>query len=163
MPPWKTIRVSRFTTARLRFLYSPQSLSRRVYDCTRNAKKFNLMELAGFIPAAVVTAAAAVAWRARLTRRKPDTGSPAAAALALAGLITASCATALYLAFAIEAARVGGFGTDFRAVLAWARPGLWLSLTALVLSAMGKGTGKIPNVVFSALVLLAWVVPAWSM
>ena len=81
----------------------------------------------------------------------------------LFGLTGTSIALTIYAAFVIYTFRIHGFGTNFSAVLRWARPGLWISLAALVLSATGTGKSRVWNGVASALVLILWVITVWGM
>jgi|GEM_PF-5132464 hypothetical protein len=81
----------------------------------------------------------------------------------LVGLVGASIALAIYAAFVIYTFRIHGFGTNFPATLRWARPGLWISLAALVLSVTGTGRSRVWSVAASALVLILWIIPVWGM
>jgi hypothetical protein len=81
----------------------------------------------------------------------------------LVGLVGASVALTIYTAFVIYTFRIHGFGTNFPGMLRWARPGLWISLAALVLSATGTGKSRVWSVAASALVLILWVIPVWGM
>jgi hypothetical protein len=83
--------------------------------------------------------------------------------LFLVGLLGASMALAIYAAFVVYTLRIHGFGTNFPAMLRWARPGLWVSLAALVLSVTGTGKSRVWSLAASALVLILWVIPVWGM
>lgn len=81
----------------------------------------------------------------------------------LVGLVGASIALTIYAAFVIYTFRIHGFGTNFPGMLRWARPGLWISLVALVLSVTGTGRSRAWNVAASTLVLILWIIPVWGM
>ena len=81
----------------------------------------------------------------------------------LVGLVSASISLTVYAAFVIYTFRIHGFGTNFPAMLRWARPGLWISLAALVLSVTGTGRSRVWSVAASTLVLILWIIPLWGM
>jgi hypothetical protein len=81
----------------------------------------------------------------------------------LTGLVCASIALITYAAFVAYTSRIHGFGTNFPAMLRWARPGMWISLTALVLSLTGTGRSRVWSLAASALVFILWIIPVWGM
>jgi hypothetical protein len=81
----------------------------------------------------------------------------------LLGLVGASIGLTIYAAFVIYAFRIQGFGTNFPAMLRWARPGLWISLAAFALSTTGTGRSRLWSLAASALVLILWIIPVWGM
>lgn len=88
------------------------------------------LEIFLVVMALVPTLAAWSAW----TSKEHLSVSGARKALFTAGLLAASVALVVYVAFVMHVHRIGGFGTDFPAMLKWARPGFWISLAALLLS-----------------------------
>jgi len=84
-------------------------------------------------------------------------------ALFVAGLAGASLALAIYVAFVFYAHRIHGFGTNFPAMLRWARPGFWLSLLALLLVLAGRGRSRVFGLASSLVVLILWIIPIWGM
>ncbi len=109
----------------------------------------------GLIP----TIAAWWAWRSR-DRASLDgvrTG------LFMTGLVGASLALVDYVVFVIYAYRIHGFGTNFGAMLRWARPGFWVSLFALLLVIAGRGKSRVFGLVSSLVVLILWIIPVWGM
>lgn len=89
--------------------------------------------------------------------------SGARKALFTAGLVAASLALVIYVSFVAYVHAIGGFGTDFPAMLRWARPGFWISLTAVLLVVTGRGKSRAWAVTAAALVLVLWIIPVWGM
>lgn len=81
----------------------------------------------------------------------------------LAGLCAVSLGLIVYCLFTIHTYRISGFGTDFSAMLRWARPGLWISLLGVLLSPTGKGQSRIWSLAASLIVLTLWIIPVWGM
>jgi hypothetical protein len=79
------------------------------------------------------------------------------------GLSVLSIALIEYLFFEIHIYQIGGFGTNFPAMLRWARIGLWLSLLALLLAASGRGKSRLIALASSLLVFIFWIIPVWGM
>lgn len=117
------------------------------------------LEIFLVVVALVPTLAAWSAW----TSKEHLSVSRARKALFTAGLLAASVALMVYVAFVMHVHRIGGFGTDFPAMLKWARPGLWISLAALLLSVAGRGQSRAWGMTASALVLVLWIIPVWGM
>ena len=84
-------------------------------------------------------------------------------ALFVLGLSAVSLALFEYCLFALYTNHIGGFGTDFPAMLKWARPGFWISLAALLLSVSGTGKSRAWGMTASALALVLWIIPVWGM
>jgi hypothetical protein len=84
-------------------------------------------------------------------------------ALFLAGLTGASIALTIYIAFVIYTFRIHGFGTNFPAMLRWARPGLWISLFAFLFVLTGRGRSRLFGLASSLAVFILWIVPVWGM
>jgi hypothetical protein len=102
------------------------------------------------------------AWHAWILKDRVSLSGPRKV-LFVAGLVGASSVLALYLAFIIHIYQIGGFGTDFPAMLRWARPGFWLSISACLLSLTGKSKSRAWTVVASLLLLVLWIIPIWGM
>jgi len=102
------------------------------------------------------------AWRAWTSKDRLSLSGPRSA-LFVAGLVGTSVALALYVAFAIYTYHIGGFGTNFPAMLRWARPGFWLSASAFVLSFTGKSRSRAWAITGSLLLLVLWIIPVWGM
>ena len=83
--------------------------------------------------------------------------------LFLTGLAGASIALTIYLAFVIYPFRIHGFGTNFPAMLKWARPGLWISLFAILFVLAGRGRSRLFGLASSLVVFLLWIIPVWGM
>jgi hypothetical protein len=103
-----------------------------------------------------------VAWRTWVSKDRASLNGTRKV-MFLVGLVGASIALTIYAAFVIYTLRIHGFDTNFPAMLSWARPGLWISLAALVLSVAGTGKSRAWSVAASALVLILWIIPVWGM
>jgi glucan phosphoethanolaminetransferase (alkaline phosphatase superfamily) len=79
------------------------------------------------------------------------------------GLICASLALAIYVAFVIHTYRVGGFKENFASLLVWTRPSFWISVAAIVLCIAGKGRSRVWGLVSSIFMTLLWILPVWGM
>jgi hypothetical protein len=99
----------------------------------------------------------------RLGREGSPSGEWDTKALSTAGLVAASLALVIYVSFVAHVHRIGGCGTDFPAMLRWARPGFWISLTAVLLVVTGRGKCRAWAVTAAALVLVLWIIPVWGM
>jgi hypothetical protein len=74
-----------------------------------------------------------------------------------------SIALTIYVAFAIYAFRIHGFGTNFPAMLRWARPGLWISLFAILFVLAGRGRSRLFGLASSLVMFILWIIPVWGM
>lgn len=83
--------------------------------------------------------------------------------LFVGGLLAASLALATCVAFVLYTYRIGGFGTHFSAMLKWARPGVWISFTSLILVTTGRGRSRLIGIVYSLLMFALWAIPIWGM
>jgi hypothetical protein len=79
------------------------------------------------------------------------------------GLCVATLALLEYLAFALYANHVGGFGTNFPAVFRWTRPGFWASVLALLLVLAGRGKSRVFGLSSGVLMVVLWIIPDWGM
>lgn len=79
------------------------------------------------------------------------------------GLICASVALAIYVAFVVHAYRAGGFKENFASLLAWTRPSFWISVSAILLCIAGKGRSRLWGLVSSVLMTFLWLLPVWGM
>ena len=102
------------------------------------------------------------AWRAWTTKDRMSLNGTRKV-LFLTGLAGASIALTIYLAFVIYAFRIHGFGTNFPAMLKWARPGLWISLFAILFVLAGRGRSRLFGLASSLVVFLLWIIPVWGM
>lgn len=117
------------------------------------------IEIALIIIALVPTVAA---WRAWALKDRYSL-SRARNVLFLTGVVGASLALALYILFDIHTCRIGGFGTDFPAMLRWARPGHWVSFFSLLLVVGGRGKSRLFGLASSLIIFILWVIPVWGM
>ncbi len=83
--------------------------------------------------------------------------------LFLAALAAVSAAIILYTLLVIQAHTIGGFGANFPALLAWVRPGSWLSLAAMPLSLFGRGKSRAFAALSSSLMTVRWLLLVWVM
>lgn len=83
--------------------------------------------------------------------------------LFVVGLVGASLSLALYVAFASYVNQIGGFGVNFAAMLRWARPGVWISLAALLLVLAGRGRSRLFGLASTLIMLILWIMPIWGM
>jgi hypothetical protein len=83
--------------------------------------------------------------------------------LFVVGLCAASLALLEYCFFGLHVYRIGGFGDNFASMLKWARPGLWVSLFALVFVMAGRGKSRLLGLASSLLLLILWIIPVWGM
>jgi glucan phosphoethanolaminetransferase (alkaline phosphatase superfamily) len=97
------------------------------------------------------------AWRAWASKDRTSlTGTRKA-------LFAASLALTIYVAFVIYTYRIHGFGSNFAAMLRWARPGLWISLFAVLFVIAGRGRSRLFGLASSLVVFLLWIIPVWGM
>jgi len=80
-----------------------------------------------------------------------------------AGLIGVSGAFLLYCAFVIYIYHIHGFGTNFGAMLKWARSGFWASVLAMFLALAGQGKSRILGCVSAFIIAVIWMIPVWGM
>jgi hypothetical protein len=73
------------------------------------------------------------------------------------GLAALSLALALYFLFVVHAYRIGGFGENFGALLAWARAGFGLCVAGAVLSVTGRGKSRVLTLASALLLAFLWV------
>ena len=102
------------------------------------------------------------AWRTWASKERASLGGTRKY-LFLVGLTAASIALTIYIAFVIYIFRIHGFGTNFPAMLRWARPGLWISLVALLFVLAGRGRSRLFGLASSLVVFLLWMIPVWGM
>jgi hypothetical protein len=78
------------------------------------------------------------------------------------GLCTATVSLLEYAAFVAYAMHIGGFGTNFPALLLWTRPGFWISVAALLLALAGGGKSRAFGAISGALLVILWAIPDWG-
>jgi hypothetical protein len=81
----------------------------------------------------------------------------------IGGLVSITIALLEYLVFAVYTYHIGGFGTNFPAVFMWTRPGLWVSILALLLVLMGVSKSRLFGLISAVLMILMWIIPGWAM
>ena len=84
-------------------------------------------------------------------------------AIFLSGLCATSVALIEYSVFILYVHRIGGFGNNLGPMLLWARPGFFLSVTALAFAMTGRGRSRILVVAASSELLAIWVILVSSM
>ncbi len=84
-------------------------------------------------------------------------------ALFLLGLCATSAALIEYSFFVFHVHHIGGFGDNLVPMLLWARPGFFLSFTALALAMTGRGRSRVLALATSSELLTIWILFVSSM